>query len=185
MLLRLSLELLISAEAPWKVKSKYCRSRQNARQCSMKIRFSLLVCSALVLSAFNLAFAQSKADPATSKVVALEAKWNEAYKRNDPAGMEALLADDFIITVEDGTTFSKSGYLAHTADSELRVQISDMTDIRVRVHGTIAIVTGAYHEKGTSKGKGYESRDRFTDVWMKGNSGWQVIASHYSIPSTQ
>jgi Domain of unknown function (DUF4440) len=84
----------------------------------MKIRFSLLVCSALVLSAFNLAFAQSKADPATSKVVALEAKWNEAYKRNDPAGMEALLADDFIITGEDGTTFSKSGYLAHTADSE-------------------------------------------------------------------
>jgi len=151
----------------------------------MKVRLSLFLISSFALCAFYSSAAQTKADPATSKITALEAKWNEAYKRNDPAGMEALLADDFIITVEDGTTFSKSGYLAHTADSELRVQISDMTDIRVRVHGTIAIVTGAYHEKGTSKGKGYESRDRFTDVWMKGNSGWQVIASHYSIPSTQ
>jgi ketosteroid isomerase-like protein len=99
--------------------------------------------------------------------------------------MEALLSDDFIITVEDGSTFSKTGYLAHTADSELRVQISDITDLRVRVHGNIAIVTGAYHEKGTSKGKGYESRDRFTDVWTKTAAGWQVIASHYSIPAVQ
>jgi ketosteroid isomerase-like protein len=152
---------------------------------SMKIRLSLILISSFALWAFYPSAAQTKADPATAKITALEAKWNDAYKRNDPAGMEALLADDFIITIEDGTTFSKSGYLAHTADSELRVQISDMTDLRVRVHGTLAIVTGAYHEKGTSKGKGYESHDRFTDVWIKGNSGWQVIASHYSIPSAQ
>src|SRR5207245_4113162 len=110
----------------------------------------------LVLSAFNLAVAQSKADPATSKIVALETKWNDAYTRGDAAGMQALLGDDFIITVEDGATFGKMGYLAHTADSQLRVQISDMTDLRVRVHGNIAIVTGAYYEKGTSKEKAYE-----------------------------
>jgi ketosteroid isomerase-like protein len=151
----------------------------------MKTRLPLLLTVSLALCACYPLAAQTKADPATAKITALEAKWNDAYKRNDPAGMEALLAEDFIITVEDGTTFSKSGYLAHTADSELRVQISDMTDLRVRVRGTLAIVTGAYHEKGTSKGKGYESRDRFTDVWIKGNSGWQVLASHYSIPSTQ
>ena len=151
----------------------------------MKIRLSLLVFSALVLSAFNLALAQSKADPATSKITSLETKGNDAYKRGDAAGMASLLADDFIVTVEDGATFSKSGYLAHTADSELRVQVSDMTDLRVRAHGNIVIVTGAYHEKGTSKGKAYESRDRFTDVWMKTTGGWQVIASHYSIPASQ
>ncbi len=151
----------------------------------MKIRLWLLVISALVLSAFNLALAQSKADPATSKITSLETKWNDAYKRGDAAGMAFLLADDFIITVEDGATFSKMGYLAHTADSELRVQISDMTDLRVRVHGNVAIVTGAYHEKGTSKGKAYESHDRFTDVWMKTNGDWQVIVSHYSIPASQ
>jgi len=31
--------------------------------------------------------------------------------------MNTLLADDFIITVEDGSTFSKSGYIAHYGDS--------------------------------------------------------------------
>ena len=151
----------------------------------MKTRLSLLLGLSFAFLAFNPSAAQTKADPAASKITALEAKWNDAYKRNDPAGMEALLSDDFIITVEDGTRFSKTGYLAHTADSELEVQISDMTDLRVRVHGNLAIVTGAYHEKGTSKGRPYESRDRFTDVWMKTPAGWQVIASHYSIPSSQ
>ena len=140
--------------------------------------------STLALSALNLAVAQSKAEP-SAQILALETKWNDAYKAGDVAIMESLLADDFIITVEDGTTFSKSGYLAHTAAAELRVQISQMTDLRVRMRGNIAIVTGAYHEKGTTKHVPCESRDRFTDVWTKTNRGWQVIAAHYSVPASQ
>jgi ketosteroid isomerase-like protein len=145
----------------------------------------LLLSLSFALCVVPLSGAQIKVDPATSKVTALEAQWNDAYKRGDAAGMTALLSEDFIITVEDGNTYSKSGYLAHTADSEMKVQISDMTDLRVRLHGNIAIVTGAYHEKGTSKGRPYESHDRFTDVWTKTPTGWQVIASHYSIPTSQ
>ena len=151
----------------------------------MKPPFSVLLSLSFAFWAFYPSAAQNKADPASSKITALETKWNDAYKRGDAAGMESVLADDFIITVEDGATFSKTGYLAHTADSELHVKISEMTDLRVRMHGNLAIVTGAYHEKGTSKRRPYESRDRFTDVWMKTNSGWQVIASHYSIPASQ
>lgn len=151
----------------------------------MKTRLSLLLSLSFALWAFNPSAAQTKTDPATSKILAFEAKWNDTYKRADAAGMAALLADDFIITVEDGTTFSKPGYLAYTADSELHVQISEMTDLKVRMHSNVAIVTGAYHEKGASKGRAYEWRDRFTDVWMKTTAGWQVIASHYSIPASQ
>jgi ketosteroid isomerase-like protein len=53
------------------------------------------------------------------------------------------------------------------------------------MHGNTAVVTGAYHEKGTEKGKPYEYRDRFTDVWMNTNGRWQVIASHYSLRASQ
>lgn len=151
----------------------------------MNLRLSLIVVAALALGALDLVVAQSKASP-SSKILALENKWNDAYKRGDVAGMESLLADDFVITVEDGSTFSKSGYIAHNADSALHVEISEMTDVKVRMHGNVAVVTGAYHEKGTSKGKPYESRDRATDVWMKNaNGAWQVIAAHYSIPASQ
>jgi ketosteroid isomerase-like protein len=118
-----------------------------------------------------------------SKILALEDKWNEAYKQGDVATMNSLLADDFIITVEDGTTFSKAGYIAHCGDTDNRVLISEMSDLKVRMHGNTAIVTGAYHEKGTSKGRPYEYHDRLTDVWMMIDGRWRVIASHYAIPA--
>jgi hypothetical protein len=51
----------------------------------------------------------------------------------DVATMNSLLADDFIITVEVGATFSKAGYVAHCADSDNRVLISEMSDLKVRM----------------------------------------------------
>lgn len=160
------------------------REREKMRTL-MRIRISLLVLASLAVWALDSAAAQNKPDSALSKIRAYEDKWNAAYKQGDIATMDSLLAEDFIITVEDGRTFSKSGYIAHNGNSTVHVEVSDMSDLKVRTHGDIAIVTGAYHERGTDKGKAYEYRDRFTDVWMNNNGKWQVIASHYSIPASQ
>jgi len=100
---------------------------------------------------FAICCRASQADNGSAIILGLEAKWNSAYDRGDIATMNTLLADDFIITVEDGSTFSKSGYIAHYGDSTVHVEISDMSDLKVRMHGKTAVVTGAYHEKGTSK----------------------------------
>ena len=98
--------------------------------------------------------------------------------------MNSLLSDDFIITVEDGSTFSKAGFIAHNGNSTVHVEISEMSDLQVRMHGNTAVVTGAYHEQGTDKGKGYEYRDRLTDIWMNYNGNWRLVASHYSLSSS-
>ena len=122
---------------------------------------------------------------AASEVLALEAKWNDAYQRRDFATMNSLLAEDFVITVEDGNTYSKSGYIAQAGDGTIHVEISKMSDLKVHAHGNTAVVTGAYHETGTLKGKPYEYHDRLTDVWVNIEGRWQLIASHYSIPLTR
>ena len=123
--------------------------------------------------------AQEKSDAAT--VRALELKWTESYKQHNIEILSSLLSDEFVITVEDGNVYSKAGYISHTADSGVHVQVAEMSDLRVRTHGDTAIVNGSYHEKGDSNGKPYEYHDRFTDVWMKAGGKWQVIASHYSV----
>lgn len=129
--------------------------------------------------------AQSAPDAASSKILALETDWNAAYKASNVTRMNSLLADDFIITIEDGRTFSKSGYIAFNGNSTVRVELSDMTDMKVRMHGNaVAVVTGAYHEKGMSENKPYEYHDRFTDVWMMVDGRWQIIVSQYAIPQT-
>ena len=117
-----------------------------------------------------------------SKVRALESKWAESYKHRKIELLSSLLAEDFVITVEDGSTYSKTGYITHSADSTVHVEVAELSDLKVHMHGNTAVVTGAYHERGRQGGKSYEYRDRMTDVWLKNEGAWQVISSHYSVP---
>ena len=141
-------------------------------------RFALIL-SVLAATTVTLP-AQDKADAAT--VRALELKWTQSYKERSIDILSSLLADEFMITIEDGSVYSKAGYISHSADASVHVQVAELSDLKVRVHGDTAIVTGAYHERGQSNGKRYEYHDRLTDVWMKINGKWQVVASHYSVP---
>lgn len=142
----------------------------------------LLIFCFLAASAVSL-WAQEKSDSATIR--ALEMKWTESYRQHNIDILSSLLADDFVITIEDGSIYSKAGYITHSADSGTRVQVAELSDLKVRIHGDTAIVTGAYHEKGESNGKSYEYHDRLTDTWMKVSGKWQVVASHYSVPYKQ
>lgn len=120
---------------------------------------------------------------AAAQVRRLEEKWAAAYKERDIDLLSSLLTEDFLITVEDGNTYSKAGYITHSADPTVKVEVAELSDLRVRVRGgNIAVVTGAYHEMGLSKGKPYEYHDRLTDVWVKVGNSWRVLSSHYSIP---
>lgn len=125
--------------------------------------------------------AQEKAG-AAAEIRSLELKWTESYKQRQIDILSSLLADDFVITIEDGSTYSKPGYISHSADASVHVEVAEMSDLKVRMHGDTAVVTGAYHERGESNGKRYEYHDRLTDVWMKVGGRWQVVASHYSVP---
>jgi ketosteroid isomerase-like protein len=140
----------------------------------------LILIAGLILASNASLFGQGKSEGDT--VRALELKWTESYKQRSIDTLSSLLADEFVITVEDGNVYSKAGYISHTADSKVRVDVAEMSDLKVRIHGTTAIVTGAYHEKGVSEGKPYEYHDRLTDVWIKSAGKWQVVASHYSVP---
>ena len=124
--------------------------------------------------------AQEKADAATIR--ALESKWVDAYKQRQFATVASLLAEDYVITVEDGGTYGKVGFISYNAGS-LRVDVAEVSDLKIRMHDNIAVVTGAYHERGVQGGKPYDYHDRLTDVWVKTGGKWQLIASHYSLPA--
>lgn len=144
------------------------------------------LCLCLLLGASVLAgvavplIAEDNSDEA--KIRALEKKWADSYKHRKIELLSSLLAEDFVITVEDGATYSKPGYITHSADASVHIDVAELSDLKVHMHGNAAVVTGAYHEKGRQDGKAYEYNDRLTDVWMKNEGTWQVISSHYSVP---
>ncbi len=127
--------------------------------------------------------AAQERDAATVRT--LELKWTESYKQHQIDIISSLLAEDFVITIEDGSIYSKAGYITHSADDSVHVEVAELSDLKVRMHGDTAVVTGAYHKRGESNGKRYEYHDRLTDVWMKIGGKWQVVASHYSVPVKQ
>lgn len=143
-----------------------------------------LIISTLVLGLLGSCavrdLAQEKPDVASIR--ALELKWVDAYKQRQIAAVAALLADDYVITLEDGSTYGKVGFISYNA-RPLRVDIADLADVKIRMHENIAVVTAAYHERGELDGKPYDYHDRLTDVWMKIGGKWQLIASHYSLPA--
>ena len=75
--------------------------------------------------------------------------------------------------------------ISSSAAEAVKIRAQLMSDLKVRMHGNTAIVTGTYHEKGESNGKRYEYHDRLTDCWVKTGGKWQVVASHYSVPYKQ
>jgi ketosteroid isomerase-like protein len=141
------------------------------------------VLSFCLLAGFVIPLAAQDKDKSDAAYIrSMELKWTESYKQRQVDILASLLADDFVITVEDGNIYSKTGYISHSAEPSVRVEVAEMSDLKVRMHGNTAVVTGAYYERGQSSGKRYEYRDRFTDVWMKAGGKWQVVASHYSVP---
>jgi ketosteroid isomerase-like protein len=143
--------------------------------------FILAMLATLAFSPVSHAQQKSEGD----KVRELELKLTDAYKQRKVEVFAPLLDEDFVITFEDGSTYSKTGYLSYSATTSSRVDFVEMPDLKVRINGNTAIVTGLYHERGEDKGEAYDYHDRFTDVWVKKGGKWLMVASHYAVPYKQ
>ncbi len=113
----------------------------------------------------------------------LELEVTEMYKQHKVERIAPLLDDDFVITFEDGSVYSKTGYISYSAASSVHIEEAETLDVKIHLHGNTAVLVGVYHERGNEKGKPYDYRDRFTDVWMKKDGKWRLIASHYAVPA--
>jgi ketosteroid isomerase-like protein len=140
---------------------------------------------AVLLCILSLPLIAAAADDSTdvATIRSAELKIAEAYKSRQVDSFASLLDDDFVITFEDGSVYSKTGYLSYSASSSTRIEVAEIADMKVRMHGDTAVVTGTYHEKGMDNRDAYDYHDRFTDVWMKKAGKWRLISAHYSVPS--
>jgi ketosteroid isomerase-like protein len=147
----------------------------------MRVQTCSVLAVCLLCSWATVSSAQDSPEVAT--VRAAETKWADSYKKRQVDVLSSLMADEYVITMEDGSVLGKVGFISHTAQPSEQVELTDFSDLKIRVHGDTAVAIGAYHERGQSGGKPYDYHDRFTDVWMKIDGKWKIVASHYSIPA--
>ncbi len=142
-----------------------------------RILIGCLLGTVLFLAAASWA---QKSDAGAKAVDDLEHQWMKSQQMNDPAPLNALLADSFVGTSETGKVENK----AETIADAKATKYSDFSyvDFKVTAYGNAAVATGGSRGKQTdASGKTSEIKNRWTDTWVKMPSGkWQCVASHVS-----
>lgn len=109
---------------------------------------------------------------------AIEQRLAEAWVKGDRDYINRVLADDWSVTDATGRVLSKNQVINEAFDSNDRqIESLEIDDVRVRVFGSCAVVTGTTRAKGRYKGSSMSVTLRFTDVFMRRAGRWQVVAS--------
>ena len=133
-----------------------------------------------VLASVWAAAAFASQPPAVSveeELIALERGWNEAFYARDVEFLESILADDFIVTYDDGARGDKARELALAESFNQRVISATQDDFIVRVYGDTAVVWFTLRVVGIRQGQEAEITLRYTDVWVMRDGRWQCVSS--------
>jgi ketosteroid isomerase-like protein len=115
---------------------------------------------------------------AASHVQALDNSWNRALETKDTKALDLLLADTFISVDIDGSSQTKSEFLASIKSPDYHPPEQAVTEqSRVDVYGDSAVVVGVFRSQGVDKGKKYKNRERFVDTWVKVGGSWKCVAA--------
>lgn len=131
----------------------------------------------LILST-SAAWSQAKkSDDTAQAVAALEQKWLESQKTNNPDLVAPLLADNIVSTSGEGKVTGKAQMVAEAKATHW--SSAEYDDVKVNVFGNTAIATGGFKGKGTDpSGKPLDVHERWTDTWIKMPNGqWQCVAT--------
>ena len=122
------------------------------------------------------------AEKIKKEITQLTNQWTQAFIHKDLSFLKRIWADDFSYIRFDGIVYDKKTALAHIADYTDTYTIAANTAFNVRVYGAnFAVATGTDHFTGTDKdGKAFSNKGRFTNVWVRRDGRWQVVAGHAS-----
>lgn len=114
-------------------------------------------------------------------VSALDTEYQLAVQNNDAETMDRILADDFILVLGDGRTFTKDDLLASARNQDEIYEVQEDTQQTVRIWGDTAVVTALLRSKGTSKGEPFEHKLWFSDTYVRTPSGWRYAFGQASL----
>ena len=146
-----------------------------------------VLCSVLIVSLSAPSLAAQKAPSAsanpTAELTRLENQWASGLVRRDRALFERLLAPRFVYTENDKLS-RRADVLHDVAEGSDTTTAAHNEGMEVHQFGpTTAVVTGWLIVRGRGKGGPFLHRYRFTDTWVKGSAGWQIVAAQdYLVP---
>lgn len=119
-------------------------------------------------------------DETEQEILRLEEELRQAEMRLDVATLERTYADDIMVTAPIGIVVDKPAVMAevHDAAGNAKVETFEKDDFKVRAFGDTAVASYRLTAKAQYQGQPINQQLRLTDVWMKRQERWQVVARH-------
>jgi ketosteroid isomerase-like protein len=145
-------------------------------------RSAFLIASALSLAALlGLTWAASVED----ELKKFETDRAAATVKGDVATLEKQTADDYTFINFDGKMVDKPQMIDNFTSGRTKLTSNEVSDMKVRVYGNTAVMTGKADLAGTIEGKETKQEVMFTRVFVKKGGGWQTVALQQSLVSKQ
>jgi len=125
--------------------------------------------------------AQAGENEGVKVLLQLENDLARAWVQLDTQTLEQILADDYTLAGTADALIGKREYIAALDNPEFETDSVIVDELRIRVYGDAAVVTGRAAYKGRSKKRGsYLRRFRFTDTFIRHDGTWKCVATHAS-----
>ncbi len=130
------------------------------------------------LASLLVAFAQDSDE--ANAVLQTERDLANAYLKSDADGIAQGVMEDYTLTNSVGKITTRANDIAEAKKNDPKYEIFENNDMKVRVYGNAAVVTGKTHTKGISGGKPFDLQFQFTDTFIKDGGRWRLLAGHVS-----
>ena len=126
----------------------------------------------------------ARRDSVGETLMQMERDYSTAYLNHDTAAVARMLADDYV-GIDGRAVVSNKAEEVEEAKappsgpaSDYLVTEETLSDLKVRLYGDAAVVTGLSTEKVLIKGTATTVRYRRTTVYIKRHSQWQCVSFH-------
>jgi ketosteroid isomerase-like protein len=115
----------------------------------------------------------------------LETDRAAAVVKGDVATLEKQTSDDYTLINMYGQMSGKSQMIDNFKSGQTKLTSDDLSDMKVRVYGNTAVITGKADAAGTMAGKDVKGQIAFTRVYVKKGGSWQSVAFQQTLVSNQ
>jgi ketosteroid isomerase-like protein len=136
---------------------------------------TFVVVAVLVVAHMSIGAQQNATE---QQLIQIERDWCNAGLKKDAAALGRILADDVTSISTRGVLQTKSEILADLKDKASTLTACVDTNMKVRVYGETAVVTGMGSRSGTYKGVAFKDRQSlWTDTFVRRDGRWQCVAT--------
>ena len=110
----------------------------------------------------------------------LEEELTQTEHRLDVQALDRIYADDIMVTAPIGICVDKRAVMDEVRSAAEKAVVGryDKDDLKVRAFGDTAVSSYRMAAEATFEGREIKRKLCITNVWMKRNDQWQIVARH-------